>query len=278
MYDRFMRKFLALACLVPRLANAEPAFEQASLRFFEQADGPILPVERRVYTTRFDAVRTRRLGVEVAGLYAAPQAAATLALACILGKPDGTTAAAERSMDFRFYAGETGSSAANLLWGAPDGEDWAPGRYQVECFADGVPVAKAGFEMSRNPPEVADGEIRVKALRIFPVEGSLPPIEARRYSDALFAASTTQIGVELEFAHAPLGHDARVPVDCWFFWPDGQTSPPVVLSYEPQPGWAGGYSAGAMGFPSAGRWIRGVYTVSCAIAGQPAAVERFEMD
>lgn len=273
-----MRKILALACLLPSLAAAEPAFEQASLRFFEQADGPILPVGRRVYTTRFDAVRTRRLGVEVAGSYAAPGVDATQALACILRQPDGSAVPAERSMDFRFYAGESGSVAANLLWGAADGRDWEPGRYEVECLADDKPVAKAAFEMSRNPPEVADGEIRVKALRIFPVEGSLPSIEARQYSGLLSAGSTTQVGIELEFAHAPLGRTVKVPIDCWFFWPDGQTSPPVVLSYEPQPGWAGGYSAGAMGFPSAGRWIKGVYTVSCAINGQPAAVERFAVE
>jgi hypothetical protein len=273
-----MGKILALAWLVPPLAAAEPTFEQASLRFFEQADGPILPVERRVYTTRFDAVRTRRLGVEVAGSYAAPDADAILALACMLRKPDGTAVPGERPMDFRFYGGQTASVAANLPWGIAGDGDWEPGRYEVECTAGDEPVAKAAFDMVRNPPEVADGEIRVKALRVFPVEGSLPPIEARQYSGSLSAERTTQIGVELEFAHAPLGHAARVPVDCWFFWPDGQTSPPVVLSYEPQPSWAGGYSAGAMGFPSAGRWIKGVYTVTCAIDGQPAAVERFEVD
>jgi hypothetical protein len=248
------------------------------LRFLEQADGPILPVERRAYSTRFDTLRTRRLGVELAGSYPRQEADSTVALSCILTRPDGTTVPGERPMDFRFFGGETASKAANLLWGAPEGGEWFPGPYAVECFADDAPVARAAFDMARNPPEVPDGGIRVKALRIFPVEGSLPPTGARRYSDELSAASTTQVGVELEFAHAPLGRDARVPVDCWFFWPDGQTSPPLVLSYEPQPTWAGGYSAGAMGYPAAGRWIKGVYTVSCAINGQPAAVERFEVD
>jgi hypothetical protein len=278
LYDGFMRKILALACFLPSLAAAQSDFEQAGLRFFEQADGPILPVERRVYTTRFDVVRTRRLGVELAATYPKQDGDSTLALSCILRKPDGTAISAERSMEFRFYGGKTGSAAANLLWGAADNGDWTPGRYEVECFAGDKPVAKAAFEISRNPAEVADGEIRVKALRIFPVEGNLPPIDARQYSSTLAAEHTTQIGIELEFAHAPLGRTVKVPVDCWFFWPDGQTSPPVVLSYEPQPTWAGGYSAGAMGFPAAGNWIKGVYTVSCSINGQPAAVERFEVN
>jgi len=181
-------------------------------------------------------------------------------------------------MEFEFFAGKTETRSANLLWGVTDDRDWQPGAYEVECVAADQPVAKATFEMALNPPEVADGDIRVKNLRIFPVVDQLPPIDARKYTDVLSADVTTRIGVELEFSHAPLGHAAKLPVDCWFFWPDGQTSPPVVLSYEPQPTWAGGYSAGAMGFPSAGNWIKGVYTVSCAINGQPAAVERFEVD
>lgn len=273
-----MGRWLAFALLLPGLAQAAPAFEHATLRFFEQADGPILPVARRIYTTRFDATRTRRLGVEFAAGYAAPDAAVTVPLECTVTKPDGSTASAERPMDFQFFAGKTGSQSANLLWGAPDERDWAPGTYAVECRADGAPAAKASFEVLRNPPEVADGEIRVKAIRIFAVEEQLPPIEERHYAAAFAADRTRRIGVELEFAHAPLGRTAKVPVDCWFFWPDGQTSPPLVLGYEPQPAWAGGYSAGAMGFAEPGGWTKGVYTVSCAIGGQPAAIERFVVE
>jgi len=273
-----MKKSLALACLLPSLAAAAPAFEQASLRFFEQSDGPILPVARRIYTTRFDAVRTRRLGVEVIGTYAAPDSAATVALTCRLTKPDGSVAPAERPMEFEFFAGKTESRSANLLWGVAEDRDWQPGTYEVECLAADKPVATAAFDMALNPPEVADGDIRVKALRIFPVADQLPPISARKYMNVLPADGTTRIGIELEFSHAPLGHAAKLPVDCWFFWPDGQTSPPLVLSYEPQPTWAGGYSAGAMGFEAPGSWTKGVYTVSCSIQGQPVGVERFEVN
>jgi hypothetical protein len=273
-----MIRLLALVLLLPGLAQAAPAFEHAALRFFEQADGPILPVARRIYTTRFDATRTRRLGVEFVAGYAAPETAATVPLACTLTKPDGSTTPAERPMDFQFFAGKTGSQSASLLWGAADERDWPAGSYAVECRVDGEPVAKASFDVVRNPPEVADGEIRVKAIRIFAVEEQLPPIEERHYATGFAADRTRRIGVELEFSHAPLGRAARVPVDCWFFWPDGQTSPPLVLGYEPQPTWAGGYSAGAMGFAEPGGWTKGVYTVSCAIGGQPAAIERFDVE
>lgn len=273
-----MKRALALAYLLPGIAGAAPAFEHAALRFFEQADGPILPVARRIYTTRFDATRTHRLGVEFAASYAAPEAATTVPLACTLTRPDGSTAPAERPMDFQYFAGKTGSQSANLLWGTAEERDWAPGAYAVECRIDDAVVAKGAFEVVRNPPEVADGEMRVKAIRIFAVEEQLPPIEERHYATAFKSDRTRRIGVELEFAHAPLGRVAKVPVDCWFFWPDGQTSPPLVLTYEPQPAWAGGYSAGAMGFAEPGGWTKGVYTVSCAIGGQPAAVERFDVE
>jgi hypothetical protein len=273
-----MKRLLACALLLPASAPAAPAVERAGLRLFEQADGDILPDTRRVYSTRFDATRTRRLGVEYAAEYAAPEADSTAPLACALTRPDGTTSAAERPMDFRFYAGKPGSTAANLLWGMPDGQEWAVGRYAVECQGDGLPSAKAAFEVFLNPPEVADGNIRVRAMRLFAVEELLPPIDQRRYAARFAADATRRIGVELEFAHAPLGHAAHIPVDCWFFWPDGQTSPPVVLSYEPQPDWAGGYSAGAMGYAETGVWTKGTYTVSCAIGGQPVAIERFDVE
>lgn len=260
------------------LAATAPEFERATLRFFEQADGPILPVARRVYTTRFDAIRSRRLGVEVTGRYEAPESVATQSLDCSLKKPDGGVVPAERPMEFQFFEGKTESNSANLLWGVADDRHWEPGSYEVECLAAGRPMAKASFQMTLNPPEVTGGEIRVKALRVFPVAGNLPPIDAREYTGSLRADVTRRVGVELEFSHAPLGRVFTLPVDCHFFWPDGQTSPPLVLSYEPQPDWAGGYSAGAMGWEEPGNWPRGVYTVACAIDGQPAAIDRFEID
>lgn len=263
---------------MPAAAQAAPAFEHAALRFFEQADGPILPVARRIFTTRFDATRTRRLGVELDAAYAAPEAPATVALDCTLTRPDGSTAAAERPMDFQFFPGKTASQSANLLWGMAGERDWTAGSYAVECRADGATVAKGSFDVAINPPEVTDGDMRIRGIRLFAVEEQVPPIEERRYSLAFAADQVRRIGVELEFAHAPLGHAAKVPVDCWFFWPDGQTSPPLVLNYEPQPAWAGGYSAGAMGFAAPGGWTKGVYTVSCAISREPVAIERFDVE
>ena len=242
-----------MAILIPFAAAGEPVFEQPTIRLFEQADGPVLPVTRRLYSTRFDATRTRKLAVEVTAAHADT---------CTLTRPDGT----RESQD------------ANLLWSAVADQEWPPGNYSVECMAGGKSIGTAAFEIMRSPPEVADGDIRVEAVRVFPVEGQLAARAMRKYQAILAAGTTTRIGIELEFTHAPLGRAVKVPVECYFFWPDGQTSPPVILSYEPEPTWAGGYSAGAMGWEQPGNWIAGVYTIACSIYGQPVIVDRFDVN
>lgn len=193
---------------------------------------------------------------------------ATVLLTCTLIRPDGSQSLLELKTD---------SHGANAIWGIAPDQEWKPGSYAVECLDGEKSLGKAPFEIALNPPEVEDGAIRVKAMRIFPVEEMLPPRIERKYASSLPAESTTRIGIELDFSHAALGRSTRVPVECWFFWPDGQTSPPVILSYEPEPTWAGGYSAGAMGWEQPGNWLKGVYTVTCAIYGQPVMVERFDL-
>jgi len=273
-----MRILAAIAILIPFAAAGEPAFDQSTIRLFEQSDGPILPVTRRLYSTRFDAMRTRRLAVEVSATYAAPETTTTIPLNCTLTRPDGSQSPPERPMSFQFFAGKTESQSANLLWGVVADQDWQPGSYSVECLAGDEPAGKTAFEMARNPPDVADGDIRVEAVRVFPVEGRLPARALRKYFTTFAAGTTSRIGVELEFTHAPLGRAVKVPVECYFFWPDGQTSPPVFLSYEPEPTWAGGYSAGALGWEQPGNWLSGVYTISCAIYGRPVIVDRFDVN
>jgi hypothetical protein len=191
--------------------------------------------------------------------------------------PDGSVVAADGPIPFQLVAGRTQSESAALLWKTPAAQGWQAGEYEVECIAAEERVGRVPFEMAVNPADIAEGDIRVSALRIFPVETNLPPRPQRRYAVSLAADETRRIGLELEFSHGPLGQMPKIPVDCWFFWPDGQTSPPLVLNYEPQADWAGGYSAGAMGWEQPGSWLKGVYTVTCAIHGRPVAVERFDL-
>lgn len=270
---------LALACTLSLAAAAAdpPVLDAVTIRLFEQADAELLPVARRLYSTRFDATRSRALGVEIAASHAALESDAEIPVDCTMQKPDGSAYSGDRPLILAVAAGANHSSSAGLPWRAPDIEGWRPGGYAVECRIAGQVVARSRIEIMQNPPDVAGTDIRVAAIRVFPVERALPAKDERRYASTLVAAGTNHIGVELEFTHAPLGQAMSIPVECYYFWPDGQTSPAVMLSYEPQATWAGGYSAGAIGWDQAGHWLPGVYTVTCLIGGRPVIVDRFDL-
>lgn len=266
---------LGLACAVA--AADQPALEAVAIRVFEQADTEILPVARRLYSTRFDATRTPTLGVEISATHLVPASTIEFPVDCTMQKPDGSAMSTIGPLMLTLAAGAAHSSSASLPWRAPDSEGWQPGVYAIQCLIDGQFVAESRIEFVQNPPDVADTDIRVAALRLFPVERTLPAKDERRYATTLAAAETKHIGVELEFTHAPLGKAMKIPVECYYFWPDGQTSPAVMLSYEPQETWAGGYSAGAIGWDQPGQWLPGVYTVTCMIGGRPVIVDRFDL-
>lgn len=269
-----------LLSVLPGLAVAAdpPILSDVSIRLFEQADAAVIPVARRVYATHFDATRTRMLGLEISATYAKPESAVEVPITCSMQRPDGSLAASDRPMTFQLFADYTESKSANLLWGIATEEDWQPGNYQVECQIDGKVIGQARFEIMLNPSDVANAEIRVAALQIYPVDRQLPARTDRKYVNTLVGAETRRIGVELEFTHAPLGRALVIPAECYIFWPDGQTSLPVMLSYEPQAAWPGGYSAGALGWDEPGNWLQGVYTVVCMIYGHPVAVDRFVVE
>lgn len=271
--------------LIPAVASAqgesaqgESPLKEATIRLFEQADVGVQSIARRAYATHFDATRMRWLGVEITGVYDAPDKDVLLPVECSMKRPDGTSVPTSRDISFQLFAGETESSSANVLWGVEDEDDWPPGFYDVNCTVAGRPVGPAPFEVVQNPTDVVGTEIRVAEMRFFPVVQELPPREERKYATALEAVDTRRIGIEVEFTHAPLGRAVRVPIACYFYWPDGQTSPPLNLTYEPEAAWPGGYAAGGMGWDEPGQWPQGVYTVVCMIYGRPVAVDRLSIE
>lgn len=275
-----MRALISTAVLGLACAAAvadQPVLAAATLRIFEQADAEILPVARRLYATRFDATRTRALGVEISATHLVPASTIEFQIDCTLQKPDGSMAPAGGPMTLMLAAGAASSSGTGLPWRAPDTGGWQPGEYAIQCRIDGQVIAESRIEIVQNPPDVTGTDIRVAALRLFSAEGTLLAKDDRRYATTLVAAETKHIGVELEFTHAPLGQTMKIPVECYYFWPDGQTSPAVMLSYEPQATWAGGYAAGAIGWDQPGHWLAGIYTVTCLIGGRPVIVDRFDL-
>ncbi len=260
----------------PVLAG-ESAAGALAIRVFAQADGPVLPLARRLYSTHFDALRTPALGVEVFAALPPRKGPTDIAVSCSLQLPDGSRLPGGVPVTLALAAGGSPSHGAALPWSRPGDDGWPAGTYVVRCGTDEMASAEAAFDMTVNPADVAETDIRVVALRLFPVERELPAMSDRRYAGTFAAAETRHIGVELEFTHAPLGRAMTIPVDCYYFWPDGQTSPPVLLRYEPQATWPGGYSAGAIGWEQPGHWLPGVYTVTCLIQGRPVIVDRFDV-
>lgn len=254
-----------------------PALDQVAIRLFEQPNGVMLPVARRIYSTHFDATRTRAIGIEVSATHPAQKGPVQVPVACTMQAADGSGIAPDRTMIIEMAAGSTQSGSTGLLFGVADEEDWQAGDYRIQCLVDDAVVARTEFKVVLNPPDVANAEIRVAGLRLFPVERELPARADRKYTRALAATEARHIGIELEFTHAPLGHAMTIPVECYYFWPDGQTSPAVMLSYEPQATWSGGYSAGALGWDQPGHWLPGVYTVTCMIGGRPVILDRFDL-
>jgi hypothetical protein len=270
---------LALLALAPA-AGAQDAhpLREATLRLFEQADVGVQSIARRAYATHFDATRMRWLGVEITGTYDAPTENVLLSVECLMQRPDGTRLPTARDMSFQLFAGETESSSANVLWGVEDEDDWPAGHYEVACTIAGRTFGPVPFEVMHNASDVAGTDIRVAEMRFFPVVKDLPAKADREYTTVLRATETRRIGVEVEFTHSPLGGTVKVPIACYFYWPDGQTSPPLNLTYEPETTWPGGYAAGGMGWDEPGQWPAGVYTVVCMIYGRPVAVERLEIE
>ncbi|MBX3704336.1 MAG: hypothetical protein KF822_11235 [Steroidobacteraceae bacterium] len=276
---RALARTLALLLLpFPATAAEDAPLRQATVRLFEQADVGVQSLARRAYATHFDSTRMRWLGVEISGTYDAPAQDQLLPVECLMRRPDGTLVPTARDMSFQLFAGETESSSANVLWGVEDEDDWPAGAYEVECAVAGHKLDAAKFEVIDNPSDVVGTDIRVAEMRFFPVVQDLPAKADREYATVLAAAETRRIGVEVEFTHAPLGKQVRVPIACYFYWPDGQTSPPLNLNYEPQETWPGGYAAGGMGWDQPGQWPPGVYTIVCMIYGRPVAVDRLVIE
>ena len=139
-------------------------------------------------------------------------------------KPDGGDSG--RSLhDAALAAGANQLRQRRPALGRAADQGWSPGTTQSSAATPAQLVAEAHIEIVQNPPDVADTDIRVAAIRVFPVTEPARTGRAPVREQAV-AADTNPIGVELEFSHAPLGRAAKVPVDCYFFWPDGQTSPP----------------------------------------------------
>ena len=263
--------------LIPGELQAQISITGATIRFYEQDGGSVLDHTRRMYSTHFDAVTTRYIGVEVSLTHpAAPAGAAgVFAVACEEVRPDGRTITGIFKIPVKIQAGHTLSTGANTLFGAGSQDRWPEGTYRVRCTGGGRALGDTTFQMTANPSDVAGAEVRVTRIRLFPTGAQLPAVADRKYVDRFSPGETTRIGVELSFAHPVLAKALEIPVDCYYFTPSGRTFGPMSFPYQPAPDSTRGVAAIGIGWDKPGQWPGGNYTAVCRINGRPVGLARF---
>ena len=107
--------------------------------------------------------------------------------------------------------------------------------------------------------------------------GALPARDQRQYATRFSGRKTSRIGVELEFTHAAADSAISIPVDCYYYPPNGRVMGPIIFNYEPAAHATNGYAALAMGWDKPGKWSDGYHTAVCNIRGRPVAIERFSV-
>jgi hypothetical protein len=266
-----------LACtLAAGTAQAQIAPTRSEIRLWEQEGNVVIPLERRLYSTRFDAGRIRFIGMEIAISHPPANASAIFPVDCELRAPDGGRPGLQK-LEIEVATGADDSRGVTL-WNRAGDPAWVPGNYVVHCSGRGSALAEVRFEVAVNPPDAAEFNLRVTRIHLFPASGPLPARDQRDYMTKFSARKTSRIGVELEFTHSPPGGTASIPVDCYYYPPSGQPMGPISFNYEPRADATSGNAGLAMGWDNPGRWSQGQYTAVCNIRGRPVAMERFAVD
>jgi hypothetical protein len=271
-----LSRLMVAGALVPALAQAQSTTPTpATIRLYEQPSGNVLGAEKRVYTSYFNTLRTRYIGVEVTLEYPAAAESSRLSVGCQMTRPDGRAIDGIWKLGMTILAGSTSAVGANVMFGA--GRDgWQTGIHKVTCAGAG-PLGEVSFQMSPGPSLLADLELRLKEVRFFPTGPRINPIGQRSYQDQFSASEATRIGIELSFLHPGLTKGGAVPIDCYVLAGIGRILGVMNAVYEFEPASTSGSVAVGLGWDQPGQWARGDYLTVCQMHGRPIAVERFSV-
>lgn len=115
------------------------------LRLYEGPDA-FVPLDARVYATRFPSRAVRRLWWQLDLAYPSPARELHFALEGVYTNPDGSVRG-RMPVDGRLEPGWT-SSQHSSGWGTDAPGSWAPGRYRLTVLVNGREVAAAAFEVA----------------------------------------------------------------------------------------------------------------------------------
>jgi hypothetical protein len=231
------------------------------LRFF-QSLAERLPVESRLYGTRFDVRAARWVKTEFGLVYPPVPEPVTFTVECVYTFPDGTLRPV--SVERRVPAGWTGSvHAQGLGWEQPG--NWAPGTYRVSCRSEGREFAAGSFEVfdGRIPATPTSGS----SLKFFGRKSGTPAPPA-------YAPSFEVGGFDTLYAEGSL--PSRSAGDstgfrCTVTDPAGITAGFSLVGEVRDRALVGAGPMGPLGAPK----LRGTYSVECRVGARALAADRF---
>jgi hypothetical protein len=269
-----LSRLILAGTLVPAMVQAQSiSLTRTTLRLFEQASGFVLGAEKRVYTSYFNTLRTRYIGVEATLEYAPAASTFKLGIGCQMTRPDGKVSDGIWKIGVTITAGSTRAVDANYMFAAGN-DGWQTGVYKVSCSAS-RPVAETTFQMSPGPSLLGDTEFRLKDVRFFPTGAQLMASAERKYQDSFSSAEATRIGIELSFVYPGLSKSGEVPIDCYYLSSTGYSLGTMTVIYKLEPPATSGSGALGLGWDQPGRWSKGDYLAICQIHGRPISVDRF---
>lgn len=263
-----------LGTLIPAVAGGQSiSLTGSSIRLYEQGSGFRLDASERVYTSYFNTLRTRSIGVAVTLEHAAAPAAFTLSIGCQMTRPNGAVSEGVFKIGARIAAGSTRTDDANVMFGGGK-EGWQTGVYKVSCAAS-RPIGEISFQMSPGPSLLGDVELRLKQVQFFPTGSQITPWGQRTYLTRFSSAEATRIGIELTFVQPAPAKSGEMPVDCYFLSPTGNVLGTMTAAYTIEAGTLGGTVGMGLGWDQPGQWDKGDYLAICQIHGRPVSVDRF---
>jgi hypothetical protein len=271
---------LVLLLLPARLpAQAAPVLGRGSfsglrarvtaIRFFESAGGALDP-KSRVITTRFDALTTRFINLELELEYAKAAKRTPFQVECRFEGPGG--AARALTLAGTIEAGWTGSYHTGGVGSAERGQ-WAEGLYKVSCREAGQLVAATQVEVVKATAAVRKLGAAVVQMKFFQSLGERMPVEIRRYSTRFDARTARLIKTEFALVYPQVAVPVGFNVECAYVFPDNSVKRVSVERQIPA-GWTG--SVHVQGI-AAEHWPVGKYSVSCWNNGEKMAERRFEV-
>jgi hypothetical protein len=243
-----------------------------AVRLFEGAG---VPVERkqRVVTTRFDALTTRFINIELELEYAKAVRNTEFEAQCRVAGPDSTARAA--TLAGAVEAGWLGSYHT-ARWGSQERGTWPEGSYTVSCLESGTVVATSEFTVVKSQPAIAALGAGLTHLRFFHGISERLPVEPRRYGTRFDGRTSRWVKVEFGLVYPSVTAATAFTVECGYTFPDG-TIRPVRIERRIPAGWTGSVHSQGVGWDQGGQWPVGTYRVSCRSDGREFGAGSFEI-